>query len=218
MTKKSFLAGTIALMMSGAALNAQVGVNTDTPKATLDVMGKPSDVTVADGFIAPRLTGNEIKAKDALYGTDQTGVVVYVTAAASPVSTKTANVTATGYYYFDGTVWQSLQSKTSITDKWFYMPSIVFDVSTEGTGFTKNLYQEFTKQLNSTAAPVIRSVDTPEAVLATVPSATDFYYYVTAYDPAVFANISINTSGVMTYDVVGAASDSTLINIVFVVK
>jgi hypothetical protein len=139
MTKKSFLVGAIALMMSSAAMNAQVGVNTDNPKATLDVMGKPSDVTVADGFIAPRITGNQLKAKDALYGTDQIGAVIYATAAASPVSTKTANVTAAGYYYFNGTVWLSLTgvgSGTSIELSYSYNPTTNVLTLNDGTTTT----------------------------------------------------------------------------------
>ncbi|MNU12744.1 hypothetical protein D3C71_07750 [compost metagenome] len=61
---------TIGVLVSGAVYS-QVGIDTETPKATLDVTGKPSDLTKADGIIAPRLKGSELKAKDALYGADQ---------------------------------------------------------------------------------------------------------------------------------------------------
>ncbi|MFP3599495.1 hypothetical protein [Chryseobacterium sp. SIMBA_029] len=88
-------------------VSGQVGINTQAPKATLDVTASPTDATKSDGFIAPRLTGNELKAKDALYLAAQTGAIVYVTQAASPITTKTAKVTGTGYYYFDGSVWQN---------------------------------------------------------------------------------------------------------------
>jgi hypothetical protein len=40
MNKKVFVMGAIALMMSSAATNAQVGINTDTPKTTLDIVQK----------------------------------------------------------------------------------------------------------------------------------------------------------------------------------
>lgn len=85
---------------------AQIGVNTTDPKATLDVAASPADAAKIDGFIAPRLTGNELKAKDALYLAPQTGAVVYITQAASPTTIKTAKVTGAGYYYFDGNIWQ----------------------------------------------------------------------------------------------------------------
>lgn len=50
--------------------NAQVGINTQTPKASFDVVGKPTAVDVADGVMAPRLLLSELVAKTA-YGTDQ---------------------------------------------------------------------------------------------------------------------------------------------------
>ncbi|KFC20040.1 hypothetical protein [Chryseobacterium sp. FH1] len=83
----------------------QVGINTDTPKATFDVVATAADPTVVDGIIAPRLTGNELKAKDDIYNADQIGTLIYATAAAAPISPKTINVTTAGYYYFDGSVW-----------------------------------------------------------------------------------------------------------------
>jgi uncharacterized Ntn-hydrolase superfamily protein len=82
-----------------------VGINTTTPASTMDVVAKNTDLAVVDGVIAPRLTGNELKAKDAVYLAAQTGALVYATAAASPTTSKTINVKAAGYYYFDGTVW-----------------------------------------------------------------------------------------------------------------
>lgn len=84
---------------------SQVGVNTQTPQATLDVVGKNTDTTKPDGVIAPRLTGNELKAKDNAYGTAQTGAIVYATAAVSGSTPKTINVTSPGYYYYNGTLW-----------------------------------------------------------------------------------------------------------------
>ena len=100
------------LLLAGtfSAANAQtykgrVGVNTPTPASTMDIVGVPADDTVTDGLIAPRLTGDELKAKDNLYTSAQTGALVYATAAVGTATTKTANVTSAGYYWFDGTVW-----------------------------------------------------------------------------------------------------------------
>ena len=94
---------TISVLVSGAAYS-QVGIDTETPKATLDVKGKPSDLTKADGIIAPRLKGSELKSKDALYTADQKASLVYVTEALASADTtsKTVNVTSIGYFYFDG--------------------------------------------------------------------------------------------------------------------
>ncbi|GEN73194.1 hypothetical protein [Chryseobacterium lathyri] len=61
---------TVAILAS-AVYFAQVGINISTSKATLDVVATPSDITKTDGLIAPRITGNELKAKDALYTPNQ---------------------------------------------------------------------------------------------------------------------------------------------------
>ncbi|MDF2833192.1 hypothetical protein [Chryseobacterium indoltheticum] len=108
---------TIALLCSGLAYS-QVGIDTETPKATLDVTGKPTDMSKIDGFIVPRLAGTELKAKDALYGADQNAALIYVTTplAAADTSAKTINVTSSGYYFFDGNIWQKLNSGNTATD------------------------------------------------------------------------------------------------------
>jgi hypothetical protein len=94
---------TIAAMSLCLGMNAQVGINTNQGQATLDVVGFPSTTSKLDGIIAPRLTGNQLRAKN--YTSAQTGAIVYVTAADSAPNLQTVNVTATGYYYFDGAVW-----------------------------------------------------------------------------------------------------------------
>lgn len=103
-TTKIFIAA-VFLTISGTAFaqEGRVGINTSTPAATLDVVASPSNATRIDGFIAPRLKGSELKAKDALYTTAQEGAIVYVTEAVSGVTDKTTNVTSIGYYYFDKT-------------------------------------------------------------------------------------------------------------------
>ncbi len=102
--KNLFLAVLLAAAFSATAQS--VGINTNTPAATLQVVGEPATATVADGVMIPSLTGNQLKAKDAVYTNARTGVMVYITAAASPTTAKTTNVSAPGFYYFDGAVWQ----------------------------------------------------------------------------------------------------------------
>ncbi|WP_294222782.1 hypothetical protein [uncultured Chryseobacterium sp.] len=98
---------TASLFLSGFAY-AQVGINNNTPKATLEVTAKNTNGTTPEGMIAPRLTGDQIKSGDSSYGTDQRGTLIYATAAVTTSSTKTANITAPGYYYFDGSIWQRI--------------------------------------------------------------------------------------------------------------
>ncbi|UKB86173.1 hypothetical protein LF887_11250 [Chryseobacterium sp. MEBOG06] len=85
---------------------AQVGINNVLPKATLDVTAKAVDGTSAEGVIAPRLTGDQLKLGDSKYGSEQTGTLVYVTSPVTSPSIKTVNVVKSGYYMFDGSVWK----------------------------------------------------------------------------------------------------------------
>ncbi|KPE50753.1 hypothetical protein [Chryseobacterium indologenes] len=90
---------------------AQVGINNSSPAATLDVTSKTTGTTAGtpEGLIAPRLTLLDLNQKSSAYTAAQTGTLIYVTNAsnASP-SGKTVNIITTGYYYFDGSVWQRI--------------------------------------------------------------------------------------------------------------
>ena len=112
---KSIFVLSLFTVMGAFAQSGYIGIGTTNPKATLDVTGTPGTVTTADGIIAPRLTGNQLAAKTA-YGTDQTAAQVYVTAAATTPAGATINVTAPGYYYFDGTAWQKVGGSSSKFD------------------------------------------------------------------------------------------------------
>ncbi|MFC0428085.1 hypothetical protein [Chryseobacterium scophthalmum] len=103
----------LIISMLGSIISiAQVGINTESPKATLDIMATPSDFSKIDGVIVPRLTGTELKAKDSLYNVDQKSAIVYVTSPLNiaDVSLKTKNVTSIGIFYFDGDVWQKVNT------------------------------------------------------------------------------------------------------------
>lgn len=111
MKKQIILLGTL---LFSVLTFSQVGINTETPKSTLDVVGKATDTSSLDGITAPRLTGNQLRAKT--YTTDQTGTLVYITAADSVPAGQTVNVTSAGYYYFDGTLWQTVKSSSASTN------------------------------------------------------------------------------------------------------
>lgn len=104
----------VSALFASSFLFSQVGINTETPKATFDVVGKAANAASIDGLIAPRLTGDQLRAKNAVYTTDQKGAIVFVTEADTAPATKTINVTSLGYYYFDGSIWQKLGSGTDI--------------------------------------------------------------------------------------------------------
>jgi hypothetical protein len=92
------------------AQSGQVGINTPSPKATLHVL-EANVATKPQGIIAPNVTLAELNAAEALnlYGTAQISAIVYVKdITGTPSVGQTQKVTAIGYYYFDGSIWQIL--------------------------------------------------------------------------------------------------------------
>jgi hypothetical protein len=103
---------TAAAMLFSMTAFAQVGINNTSPKATLDITAKTTDGSKPEGLIIPQLSGSNIHTATAagVYGANQKGLIIYATSAdSSPIST-TANITAAGYYYFDGTNWQKVMT------------------------------------------------------------------------------------------------------------
>lgn len=105
--KKYFLITLFAYISFNHSTQAQIGINTSNPKSTLDVSFS-NNANSIDGIQAPRLTLTELTTKgDALYGTDQKGVFIYITdvSGGNKIGQRT-NITSPGYYYFDGNLWQ----------------------------------------------------------------------------------------------------------------
>jgi len=107
MKKNSLLAFTVGIT---SVFYAQMGVNTANPSATMDIVGNPTITTSIDGLLPPRITGDQLKAKDSVYGNVQNGAIVYVTTPVGTSTPKTVQVTASGYYYYDApnNVWAAL--------------------------------------------------------------------------------------------------------------
>ncbi|MEY8758927.1 hypothetical protein [Chryseobacterium tongliaoense] len=101
----------ISCMLGMKILLSQVGINTSIPNATLDVTAKTTDGSKPEGILTPRLTGDQIKSADSQYTNLQRGTLIYATAAVTVSSTKTANITSAGYYYFDGNIWQRIMNQ-----------------------------------------------------------------------------------------------------------
>nr|WP_314498480.1 hypothetical protein [uncultured Chryseobacterium sp.] len=87
---------------------SQVGINTVSPNATLDVTARSTDGSRPEGILPPRLTGDQIKSADSQYVTAQNGTLIYATAPVTNSTPKTVNITAAGYYFFDGSVWKKM--------------------------------------------------------------------------------------------------------------
>ncbi|PTT42943.1 hypothetical protein DBR28_01515 [Chryseobacterium sp. HMWF028] len=86
---------------SKAQTTGRVGINTTTPAATLDVVATTTDNTRPDALLVPRMTRSQLYAKDAAYTAAQNGALAFVTTIDGTATTKTANVTAVGFYYYD---------------------------------------------------------------------------------------------------------------------
>ena len=100
---KSFLLPLI--FACGITANAQVGINTTTPETTLEVVGKPDKPDHFDGIIPPRISGNQLSAKN--FPNSKKGAVLFVTEATTNPVGQVVNVTESGIYYFDGSLWQN---------------------------------------------------------------------------------------------------------------
>ena len=101
----------------------KVGINTESPKSSLDVNGKTdasgnSLSTDTTGLQAPRITRLELTNKgDALYGNDQKGALIYITdISGGNANSQRINITSAGYYYFDGSAWIKIGSGGASTN------------------------------------------------------------------------------------------------------
>lgn len=106
----------LALLLTALVTNAQTGIGTATPNASLDVRATEDEKT-PDGIIAPQLTYDALVAKNNAYGTEQKGAIVYAitgpTVADTNTASKTYEVTQPGYYYFNGTQWEKFAKDVS---------------------------------------------------------------------------------------------------------
>lgn len=136
----------LSMLASGIIFSqtGRVGINTESPKTTLDVTGKTDNTGVSlttdiTGLQAPRLTREELTNKgNSLYGTDQKGALIYISnISGGDANLQRVNITSIGYYYFDGAIWQKINSgNIANTEPWFDQAT-----QTPATGNTQNIYQ-----------------------------------------------------------------------------
>jgi len=108
--KKLFLLGSISFSIS---FFAQVGVNTPTPAATLDITAKVPSGTfnTVDGVLIPRVTRERAQSMAAV----PTSTMIYVNDIATGTQSGTAaNIDTAGFYYFDGTAWVKMAAGNGV--------------------------------------------------------------------------------------------------------
>lgn len=205
---------------------SQVGIGKVTSSATLDVIATTTDNSTVEGFIGPRLTGNELTGKNAQYGSAQNAAIVYVTEIASANTGKTKNVKNIGYYFYDATaesgagLWVPF---ADYTKEQFYIPTILLptDMYTlpdsknyktlAANRFTVDLYGIYKDQLDTPQAS-----SNQMAALQTGTSASNYYYFVLYYDTSVYTSVTVSTTGLLQYYLVNGytPSEKTFMNIV----
>jgi len=112
----------------------------------------------------------------------------------------------------------------------FYMPPVIFDTSANGEELTRNIYDDYSKLFTGTTlnmahgagggsmpytGGLIKSDGAPDIP---VYAANQLWYYVIYYDETVFDNVSISATGLLTYDIIGNATDTSYMTIAFSVK
>lgn len=128
--------------------------------------------------------------------------------------------------------------RAKVAPQFFYMPAVIFDTKAKGTGLVRDLYQEYVDQFTGGkigkenanyniahgasgytmpyTGGIVGSTDAPADIA--VFDKGELHYYVTYYDTNVFANLSIDGDGKLTYDIIGNATPASYMNIVFVIK
>ncbi|SHG23960.1 tail fiber domain-containing protein [Chryseobacterium sp. OV279] len=105
--RKIILPLVIAVTSLSVHVNAQVGVNTQTPASTLDVRAKETTGTsaVVEGLLIPRVDRQKAQSMTGV----PVSTMIYINSTATGAQTGTAaNIDAEGYYYFNGTAWTKL--------------------------------------------------------------------------------------------------------------
>ena len=111
----------IALCATFAITNAQIGINTENPHATLDIAGS-TNPNMKDGLLPPRVSKEQLASKEAgTYGSDQIGAIVYITdidppTGITPSIAQVGSIHNTGYHYFTGLQWVAITTNLYNSD------------------------------------------------------------------------------------------------------
>lgn len=158
---------TLLILFSGFLGYSQIGVGTVMPYSTLDItaLNETGASTAVDGILIPRV--------DRERALNMTGIVtstlIYVNNIATGSATlKAINITSTGFYYFDGTVWQKLA--TNVSTEWGLSGNNGTTPATNFIGTIDNV--DFVTKTNNAEAMRVTSTGNI-GINAPTPSATD---------------------------------------------
>lgn len=120
-----------SLLFFSILSNAQVGINTETPETTLEVVGKPNEINHYDGILIPRITGDQLAQKT--YSNSKTGTIIFVTTAATNLTGQVVHVVESGYYFFNGNYWVQILKEPN-----YYDALIILDETLPANSVTTN--------------------------------------------------------------------------------
>ncbi|NGX85318.1 collagen-like protein, partial [Aequorivita sp. KMM 9714] len=225
-------------LADGAVTNLKVGADAITSDKIENGSILPEDLAAAgpDQVLTTDNNGNPIwvnqtevgEIVEAKNGLNKNGVDIKLGGALIEPTTITADATNT--LAVAGLQTGTIQNKLVVAEadgtlrqikaampKFFYMPAIIFDTSVQQSGVTRNLHAEYVAQFTGAGNPTLVSSAGASNAIPTLP-ASELEYHITYYDTAVFANLSIDPNGILTYDVIGNATEASYMTIVFVVK
>jgi len=209
-SSKRFFALILLATVFGFTQNAlsQVTIGSAQIPDTNALLDLTQGATTTKGLLLPRV--NLVSERSPLPMTAHTaGMTVYNLAASTDTVPSSYRVSP-GFYYNTGSRWERIRTATE--RNWFYMPSIVLDVSTAGP-HTVNLHNKYANIFQNRAVRSPNSPDAPKTILGK----GEVYYYVTGYDASVFQKVTLTDDGKLIYEVnVNNVSDTTYMNIIFV--
>lgn len=166
----------ISVLLLSCFSFGQVGIGTENPQATLDVQGSPDNSSAIDGVIAPRITGEQLKSKDAIYTSAQDGSIVYVTEPLSVVSDKTKKVLQKGYYNFDVSLGSNGEWK-----RMFFSPKVIAGADGQNAYSGSGLVLRSRNEQNTQSILISRNFEIKEKSLILI-SATCPAYNILNYN------------------------------------
>ena len=211
---------TIMALLLSNAVKSQVGINTDVPKTTLDIVAKTTSGTNVEGVLIPRVS----RVKAETMTNIENSTLVYIndislgSGSNTVIPSKTTSVGAVGYYFYDSlrNKWISINYKANF----LYSPTILLPTSPDdtrisATGYYRynsstgvyyvDVYSIFKNQFEDPIASSTNAVNNPHLVRH-VKERSEYDYYVTYADSSVFLNprteIQFSDDGILSYKVI----------------
>jgi hypothetical protein len=194
------------LCVAGASAQVTIGANQEPePGAILDIRTSNGN----GGVLFPNVALTSLTALTPITGTaaNLKGLVVYNT------TENSANHLIKGLHVWDGARWSILNGD------FFYLPPFNLPLTPKADNKTYDLYNEYQKQFTKAGNSQFVSSDASLPRVPGIYDASKFIYVVTKYDQKLISNVSIDPSGVLSYNVLETIpSDTSFMTVVMIPK